>query len=127
VSCVLRAAGTAFDVDAFLAATTLPATGVYHRGESYVGSGFQAPISVATGDTWADADAAVAFLHEHEDELRRLGGTEGVESVFLEFVMEVRSAPTQSETLPADLLWRAGALDIDVVVTWRLAATGPAS
>jgi hypothetical protein len=59
----------------------------------------------------------VRFLSRHEEELQRLGRFEGVESVCLDFAIERKDVAVQSEVLDAELLWRAGALDIDVVVS----------
>ena len=60
---------------------------------------------------------AVRFLSRHEEELQRLGRFEGVESVCLDFAIERRDIAVQSDVFDADLLWRAGALDIDLVVS----------
>lgn len=128
MSCVLRAIGTAFDVDSFLKDSPLPHEAAFHRGEPRVpdvpggskrgASGFNAPVSEAGFD---DLDAqiqdAMLFLRLHEDELRRLGRFPGVEEVCLDFGIPRRDVAAQSDVFPADLLWQAGALDIDLVVT----------
>jgi hypothetical protein len=125
--CVLRAAGMIFDVDEFLRTSELQAGGVYHSGESkgpgsaslrFAGSGFNVMVVDAAFDDLAGQfPEVVRFLDFHETELRRLGSFPGVGAVCLEFTFALRDAPIQSETFPADLLWRAGALDIDLVVT----------
>jgi hypothetical protein len=128
VTCVLRAIGRDFDVDGFLKDSPLPPDAVFHRGEPRAlgdpggtkrsASGFNAPVSAAGFD---DLDTqiqdATHFLREHEDELRRLGRFPGVEEVCLDFGIARRDGTAQSDLFPADLLWQAGALDIDLVVT----------
>jgi hypothetical protein len=126
MTCVLRASGTDFDPDSFLGESELaggPST-VYRRGDPRPGegtwqsSGFQVSVSEADlSDLPAQIRDAVRFLSRNEEELQRLGRFEGVESVCLDFAIERRDIAVQSEVFDAELLWRAGALDIDLVVS----------
>jgi len=52
-----------------------------------------------------------------EEELQRLGRFEGVEAVCLDFAIDRKDVAIQSDVFDAELLWRAGALDIDLVVS----------
>jgi hypothetical protein len=130
VSCVLRASGTDLDPEAFLAESELEATAVYRRGEPrlglasrpdapmWVSSGFHVAVSNADFDDLpAQIGDALEFLARHEDELRRLGRFEGVETVCLDFAIDCKDVAVQSDVFDAELLWRAGALDIDLVVS----------
>ncbi len=127
MGCVLRAMGRTFDVDAYVRDATLVTDSIYHRGELRLGtpsgprhsaSGLGIQVSDADFDDLAgQIQSALDFLNEHEEELRRLTGFPGVEEVCLDFGISLRSAAKESEVFPADLLWRAGALDIDLVVT----------
>jgi hypothetical protein len=128
MSCVLRAIGRSFDVDVFLAESALRPEAVFHRGEARVPGLPDAPRWSASGFNLALGDEGLhdlepqlrdagRFLNEHEDELRRLGAFPGVEEVCLDFGIARRDGAMQSDVFPADLLWRAGALDIDLVVT----------
>ena len=84
-------------------------------------SGFNVTISEADmGDLATQIEEAIAFLDEHEDELRRLGRFEGVEEIEIDFAVEWRDLATQSDWFPPELLWRAGALDIALRVTHYL-------
>jgi hypothetical protein len=129
---VLRAIGRDFDVDEFLKETPLPPGAVFHRGEprqpgggKRAASGFNAPVSEAgLDDLDTQLQDATHFLREHEDELRRLGRFPGVEEVCLDFGIARRAGAAQSDLFPADLLWQAGALDIDLVVTHFSVAEG---
>ena len=126
MTCVLRASGTDFDPETFLAESELRAgaSPIYRRGEPRPGkgtwqsSGFHVSVSEAEfTDLPAQIRDAVRFLSRHEEELQRLGRFEGVESVCLDFAIERRDVAVQSEVFDAELLWRAGALDIDLVVS----------
>lgn len=128
MGCVLRAIGTLFDVEAFLKDSELEADSVFRRGEDRLpgisdgpkrsASGFNVGVSHAPFDELpCQIRDAVAFLNEHETELRRLASFPGVEEVCLDFGIRHRDMGTQSDIFSADLLWRAGALDIDLVVT----------
>ena len=124
VSCVLRASGTEFDPEAFLVDSELTANPVYRRGEPKPGegtwqsSGFQVGVSQAElSDLPGQIRDAVRFLSLHEEELQRLGRFEGVESVCIDFAIDRRDVAVQTDVFDAELLWRAGALDIDLVVS----------
>jgi hypothetical protein len=130
VSCVLRAGGADFDTDAYLADSPFAHVSRYRRGEprwpSFSGtsrtSGFSVTISDAdVGDLATQVDEAIAFLDQHEDELRRLGRFEGVEEMEIDFAVEWRELAVQTDWFPPELLWRAGALDIALRVTHYLA------
>jgi hypothetical protein len=128
VSCVLRAVGTAFDVDGFLRDSPFSGASVFRRGDprlpgSFDGarraaSGFNVEVSGADLDNLTGkTEEATQFIREHEDELRRLGSFPGVEEVCLDFEIRRRDEAAQRDLFPADLLWHTGALDIDLVVT----------
>ena len=127
---MLRAGGTSFDAEEYLAGSPFRDATRYHRGDprwpgsaaAHRTSGFSVPVgSAGNADLGAQVEEAVAFLDLHEDELRRLGRIDGVEEVELEFAIEWHDLAVQSEYLPPELLWRAGALDIALRVTHYLA------
>lgn len=130
MSCVLRASGSDFDPESFLADSELEplASPTYRRGEpklarqpeggTWQSSGFHVSVSEADfGDLPGQIRDAMRFLSEHEEEMRRLGGFEGVEAVCLDFAIDRKDVAVQSDVFDAELLWRAGALDIDLVVS----------
>jgi hypothetical protein len=129
MSCVLRATGELFDVGAFLADSPLGARAVHEKTESPprtgatgrpgASGGLVVTVSTAAStDLARQIDDAIDFLDEHEDELRRLGRFPGVSSVCLGFGVEWRRVAAQTDEFPSDLLWRAGALDISLQVTY---------
>jgi hypothetical protein len=136
MGCVLRAIGLDFDPEAFLAESEVAGATTFHRGDPAVAgaaegqrrgaSGFNVPLGRGGLD---DLDTqirdAVKFLRQHEDELRRLSGVRGVEEVGLDFGIRRRDVAAQTEIFPAELLWQAGALDIDLVVTHHTVAEEP--
>lgn len=126
---MLRAGGAGFDADSYLADSPFKDAARYQRGDprwpSFEGrhrtSGFNLTVSGADmGDLGAQIDEAIAFLDQHEEELRRLGRFEGVEEIELDFAVEWRDLALHSDWFPPELLWRAGALDIALRVTHYL-------
>jgi len=128
MSCVLRAHGESFQVREFLEKSFLQPDTVYEKGDPIVtskqngsrqpSSGFTVFVSQAGfSDLEGQIREATSFLDEYEDELRRLGSFAGVEGMSLDFGVQWREASVQTDVFPADLLWRAGALDIWLAVT----------
>jgi hypothetical protein len=135
VSCVLRAIGTAFDVDAYLKDSRFAAAAVFRRGEPRVPGQPDGPQRAASGinvvvsdanvnDLAAQVSDALRFLREYEDDLRHLASCPGMEEMCLDFSVQRRDVIAQSDLFPAELLWHAGALDIDLVVTHYAMAQG---
>ena len=109
------------------------------NGSHRPSSGFSVVVSQADfSDLEEQVREAILFLDEYEEDLRRLGSFKGVEAVFLDFGVQWREAsfhtdssgvdergsqtglrqtPVQTDVFPADVLWRAGALDIWLAVT----------
>lgn len=120
--------GQAFDVEGFLADSPFRPDGVYRKGDPLAPMGAKGRVRSASGfdlrvgaasfdDLPGQIREAVAFLDEYEDELRRLSAFPGVEGVGLDFGLRRRDVVAQTDVLPSELLWRAGALDIDITVT----------
>ena len=140
MSCVLRAHGASFEVKEFLESSSLQPDSVYVKGDvsastdggngaGHAASGFTVRVGESDlSDLEGQVREAIAFLDEYEDELRRLGGFEGVEAVSLDFGVRWRETASQTDVFPSDLLWRAGALDIWLAVThYLIAADDPSS
>jgi hypothetical protein len=126
---MLRAGGAEFDADAYLAASPFGEATRYHRGDprwpgfkgTHRTSGFKVTVSrAAVADLATQVEEAIAFLDEHEDELRRLGRFDGVEELELDFTVAWRDLAMQTDWFPPELLWRAGALDIALRMTHYL-------
>lgn len=124
MSAILRAYGTNFDVDAFVASCAWKIAAVFHRGDARLpgsrrttstreSSGMNVDVSGAGFDQFArQVGDATAFLREHADTVRRLVAFPGVEAVVLDFGIARRDGPAQSDVLPAELIRLAGACGI---------------
>ena len=122
---VLRAYGSHFDVDAYLADCPLPVCAVKRRGEPmspsqpdgrrHTESGVHVLASGADFDEFpVQVEEAIAFLRTNDGELRRLRGFPGVETVTLDFGIERRDGWLQCDRLPSELLQLAGSLGFDI-------------
>jgi hypothetical protein len=130
--CTLRAAGTEFEVDKFLAASPIRPLVVYHAGDlkfttkpdgpRLTRSGFNADVS---NREWSDLvgqiEDAKVFLKDHGAELRRLVVFPGCDGVEIDFPLNLRigvnDIVVQSDTFPAELLLLAGACGVDITFT----------
>lgn len=118
--CVLRASGSNFAVDDFLASSSLQPLTVFHRGEkqsprsrSMTASGFYADVSAADfSDLQGQIGDAIQFCELNRNELVRLVGFPGVENVSADFGIQERDVPAQCERFPANLLSILGNLGI---------------
>lgn len=127
MSCVLRARGTNFVVDNFLAGSTLTPIAVFRRGHPRSGlpgspilnaSGFHAIASEADfSQLQVQIADAVGFLEQNKNELERLVGFPGVDVVLLDFGFEGRDVAAQSERFPPRLLLLLGNLGLELEVT----------
>ena len=125
--CVLRVAGKTFDAERYLAASGLTAVNLFHAGEPRAKtqpegtrrnmSGFTVDVSRApwTGLQGQVADA-IAFLTEHEQALTMLHAADGVDTVCLDFPINLRidyeHVAAQFDYFPAELVQKAGALGL---------------
>ncbi len=122
---VLRASGPDFDVDAFLAQSTLKPCAVFHRGEPrFPGgeladrrceqSGMNVVASQADFDFALQVKEATAFLSAHAEEIRQLAAFSGVEGVTLDFSSGQRDVPLQCHNFPPDLIRAAAGLGLGI-------------
>lgn len=123
---VVRAYGTDFDVDGFLAACDLPICAVNRRGEARrpasqpdgprnQRSGVHISVSDADFDDFAgQVTEAIDFLRKNNVELQRLCGWGGVDDVTLDFGIERRDVALQCDYFPAELVRLAGLLGMGI-------------
>ena len=125
MSCVLRAAGASFDVDAFCATTDLPVVAKHHVGDRRrtgapvsTGSGVNIRVSDAAFDDLAQQiQEAIVFLERYATEVRRLVAFEGVEGVELDFGVRRRNVAAQTDAFPARLVSLAGSAGVGITVS----------
>jgi hypothetical protein len=127
--CVLRASGIKFDVDSFLKTSSFKADVVYRKGQrrrpasrgAQTASGFNVEIS-DSDDPQVQVEKALAFVRKHHDELLRLVRFGGIEDVILDLACPQKEFVARTARLPAELLTAAGALGMDVQVSFYLVA-----
>ena len=132
--CVLRAFGTAFDVDRFVEKTSLPTPEVRHKGEprwskskrKWSHTGLTVSVSRAS---WSNLKAQVAdaerFLVKHNREIARLSRSKGLEHLVLDFPIYLRIGrklrgsivAAQSDRFPASLVRAAGKVGVGLELT----------
>ncbi|GHF69223.1 hypothetical protein [Deinococcus ficus] len=127
MSCVLRAAGTDFDVDGSIARVQLPDIfRIYRKGTrnrpSQPGSHEASGLNVVVSDAeFTEVDRqieeALHYLKVHTDALRLLAGFPRVLGVVLDFGIEDRDVGAQADYFPPDLLRALGDLNIGLVVS----------
>lgn len=120
----LRASGSDFDVDAFIADCSWNIAKVFHRGEALLPrtqpngrkheeSGLNVVVSEAGFHDFAEQlEDAVEFLTENAPEVGRLVAFPGVTGVVLDFGIAWRDVVAQSDQFPAELVRLAGASGI---------------
>jgi len=108
--CVLRVFGTSFQVDDFLAGSTLAACKVWHCGDralarlpAATNSGFNAVVSEAD-DLATQVSEARLFLRRHHFDLVRLSTLGEVDELVLDFGISKRESAGQFERIPSDLV-----------------------
>ncbi|TSA85866.1 hypothetical protein FNU79_08760 [Deinococcus detaillensis] len=138
MSCVLRAVGAEFEVDAFLRRSRFSPLKVWRRGDrvsaksadetgaaspKHGQSGFAALASAASfRKTAQQVSDATFFLRRHEAALSALADCPGVEAILLDFGIEDcplhwKKDETQTSYFPPELLVLMAKLRIGLVVT----------
>ena len=118
--CILRASGENFEVDSFLAASTLRPYAVHRRGEvsrkaePFTNSGIKVDVSKAGKEFAENIADAIGFLEEHEKELERLRAFAGISDIRLDFGVFLQEAVARFYYLPPELVSRAGELGIGI-------------
>jgi hypothetical protein len=125
MGCVLRAYGSEFKVDSFLRDSSLKPYSIYRRGEPRFenkpdgelndSSGLKIDVSDAEfEDLHGQVAGAISFLRRNQKELKRLRRFPGVERACLDFALSKRDVPCQYDTFPAELLYLAGGVGLDI-------------
>lgn len=125
--CVLRASGATFKVDQFLEESSLSPCAVFRKGEKEYQasktrikrSGFNVVVSKASGDkVEKQFKDAIAFLKRNKEEVKRLKETAGVETVVIDFGVDLRVGYDDcfwpGSRLPEELIRAAGNLGLDI-------------
>jgi hypothetical protein len=122
MSCVLRASGKHFDVDAFLVDCKLEPLGIWRKGERRSqgakpneASGVRFEVSAAEfSNLAAQVKDALAFLQLHRAWVAKLVGFPGIESVIADFGAETKPPHWTSFAFEPSLLAALGAAGISL-------------
>lgn len=123
VGCSLGAYGSEFDIDEFLASSSLKAYAVWHKGEKplkrqppvvHSGASFAIGSAAALSDQVAET---IEFLETHHCVLSRLRDTPGVEFLVLDFGISRRIILVETHRLPLDLIVLAAELRMRIDLT----------
>jgi hypothetical protein len=136
--CVLRAFGSRFAVDRFVAKTSLPICNVHKRGEPRLPRSkprgpkhkYSGVTVVVSNAPWSNLQAQIRdaerFLAKHKREIARLSRFPGVEALVLDFPLDLRigrKTVAQFDHFPATLVRQAGklglALELSIYQTGR--------
>jgi hypothetical protein len=112
-------------VDSFLQESSLKPYNVYHKGEPRPGaatdsalhdkSGLKIEVSNAEFEDLPKQVAdAISFLKQNRAELEKLCRLPEVERACLDFGLNKRDVFCQQDTLPAELLYLAGSIGLDI-------------
>ena|SRR5438876_557055 len=129
--CVLRADGAKFKVDSFLNRSNFKPCIVYHKGEyrfptskrKETTSGMNIIVSNASGNNIKrQIKDAISFIRRNKDELSRLKKYHGVESLYLDFGINIKVGHEDSFIqiirLPEELIHSAGNIGIEIEFTF---------
>lgn len=126
MTCILRAGGTNFDVDDFIAKSSLVTDSFWRKGEKrFPRSKSSEEINSTSGlrITASEADFselsqqiedALAFLRQNQDSIKALSSFPGVEGAVLDFGAEIYPPGWASFTFPAELLLLAGSVGVSL-------------
>ncbi|MFD0727440.1 hypothetical protein [Lysobacter brunescens] len=129
MTCVLRAGGTDFDVDACVASFPVTPHSIWRRGEprypqsnpdgeKHGTSGIRILVSKSDfSDLRRQITDAVEFLLLHQDAVQALASGSGVESVTLDFGVEMSWPSWPSFTFPPELLSLSGSAGVAVCLS----------
>jgi hypothetical protein len=120
--CVFRVAGINFNIDDFLATTSLHPCDIYHKGaprgqtgKLYDKSGITVVVSEASGgELNQQIQDAIVFLENNKDELNRLQSYIEEAEMVLDFGIWSKEIFVQSHYLPPKLLQLAGDTGIGI-------------
>lgn len=126
MTCILRAGGVNFDVEAFIAGTWLVIDSSWRKGEQRLSrsktpdkvnasSGVCIVASLADfAELARQIEDAILFLGRNLASVQRLSSFSGVEGVVLDFGAEIHPSAWASFTFPVELLRLAGEAGVAV-------------
>ena len=129
MTCILRAGGTNFDVDDFIAKSSLVADSLWRKGERrFPRSKSSEEINsssgirvVASGADFSELlqqiEDVIVFLRQNQESIRALASFPGVEGAVLDFGAEINPPGWASFTFPTELLLLAGSAGVSLCLS----------
>lgn len=120
MSCVLRAFGKDFDVDAYLRGSTFSPCRVFRNYESISATvGFNIAVSNADLEDFAgQVIDSIAFLEQNQEEIERLKAFPGVEDLCLDYAVGVSpDCLSKSLRFTAQILERASRCGVEIEIS----------
>lgn len=129
MTCILRAGGANFDVDDFIAKSSLLVDSLWRKGEKRFprsksseemnsSSGIRVVASEADFSQLSQQiEDVIVFLRHNQDPVRALASFPGVEGAVLDFGAEIYPPGWASFTFPAELLLLAGSAGVSLCLS----------
>lgn len=128
MSCILRASGTEFDVDAFMAKTSLEVDSLWRKGEKRFIKSINSEINRSSGirvvaseadfsDLGEQIQDVVSFLRKNLEQVKLLASFPGAEGAVLDFGIEIYPPGWASFTFPPELLTLAGEAGVSLCLS----------
>ncbi|MRR56813.1 MAG: hypothetical protein EG824_01155 [Deltaproteobacteria bacterium] len=128
MSCILRAGGDEFNVDSFIAKTSLEIDSLWRKGEKRFPKSATSRINQSSGVRVVASEAdfsqlseqieeASSFLCQNLEQVKFLASFCGIESAVLDFGAEIYPPGWASFTFPAPLLTLAGEAGVSLCLS----------
>lgn len=129
MTCILRAAGRNFEIDDFIAKSSLVADSFWRKGEKRfpsspcnekknTSSGVRVVASKADfSELPQQIEDVIVFLQQNQEPIKALASFPGVEGVVLDFGAEIHPPGWASFTFPAELLLLAGSVGVSLCLS----------
>lgn len=129
MTCILRAGGTNFDVDDFIAKSSLVVESFWRKGEEkFAHSKSSEKINEASGirivasradfsELSRQFEDVIIFLRQNQEPVRELASFSGVEGAVLDFGAEIYPPGWATFTFPVELLQLAGSVGVSLCLS----------
>lgn len=128
MSCILRSGGDDFDVDGFIAITSLEVDSLWRKGEKRFPNNANSRINQSSGIRVVASDAdfsqltkqiedAILFLRQNIEQIKLLNSFPGAERAILDFGAEIYPPGWASFTFPPELLALAGQAGVSLCLS----------
>jgi len=129
MTCILRAVGATFDVNDFLAKSSLVTDSRWHKGERrFPRSKSSEEINKTSGvrviaseadfsDLSQQIEDVIVFIRQNQEPVRKLASFPGVEGAVLDFGAKIDPPGWASFTFPAELLLLAGSVGVSLCLS----------